>query len=97
MICVDLKRKARYIKCSRPPFLPPATLLKMRLGHRCFPVNFAKFLRTPFFTEHVWATVSVHYAHWLGISLKVPNSRGGWSEKVTLAKYHIRLRSACNN
>ena len=25
----------------------PATLLKKRLCHRCFPVNFAKFLRTP--------------------------------------------------
>ena len=23
-------------------------LLKKRLSHRCFPVNFAKFLRTPF-------------------------------------------------
>ena len=31
--------------------LTPATLLKKRLWHRCFPVNFAKFLRTPFFTE----------------------------------------------
>ena len=28
--------------------LSPATLLKKRLWHRCFPVNFAKFLRTPF-------------------------------------------------
>ena len=27
----------------------PATLLKKRLWHRCFPVNFAKFLRTPFY------------------------------------------------
>ena len=26
----------------------PATLLKKRLWHRCFPVNFAKILRTPF-------------------------------------------------
>ena len=26
----------------------PATLLKKRLWHRCVPVNFAKFLRTPF-------------------------------------------------
>ena len=25
-----------------------ATLLKTRLRHRCFPVNFVKFLRTPF-------------------------------------------------
>ena len=28
--------------------LRPATLLKKKLWHRCFPVNFAKFLRTPF-------------------------------------------------
>ena len=26
----------------------PATLLKKRLWHRCFPKNFANFLRTPF-------------------------------------------------
>ena len=26
---------------------------KMRLWHRCFPVNFAKLLRTPFLTEHL--------------------------------------------
>ena len=28
--------------------LSPATLLRKRLWYRCFPVNFAKFLRTPF-------------------------------------------------
>ena len=28
--------------------LKPVTLLKKRLWHRCFPVNFEKFLRTPF-------------------------------------------------
>ena len=33
--------------------LVPATLLKKRLWRRCFPVNFAKFLRTPFLTEHL--------------------------------------------
>ena len=32
----------------------PATLLKRRLWHRCFSVNFTKFLRTHFFTEHLW-------------------------------------------
>ena len=31
----------------------PATLLKKRLQHRCFPVNIENFLRTPFFTEHL--------------------------------------------
>ena len=34
--------------------LKPATLLKKRLWHRRFAVNCAKFLRTPFFTEHLW-------------------------------------------
>ena len=29
-------------------------LLKKRLWHRCFPVNFAKFLRTPISIEHIW-------------------------------------------
>ena len=24
------------------------------IWHKCFPVNFAKFLRTPFFIEHLW-------------------------------------------
>ena len=30
------------------PGLRPATLLKKRLWHRCFPTNLVKFLRTPF-------------------------------------------------
>ena len=33
----------------------PATLLKKRLWHSCFLVNFAKFLRH-FFKERLWAT-----------------------------------------
>ena len=31
----------------------PATLLKKRLWHRCFLVNFGEILRTPFLTEHL--------------------------------------------
>ena len=31
----------------------PANLFKKRLWHRCFPVNFAKFLRTAFLPEHL--------------------------------------------
>ena len=34
--------------------LRPATLFKKRLRHRRFPVNFVKFLRTLFLTEHLW-------------------------------------------
>ena len=32
-----------------------ATLLKKRLWHRRFSVNFAKFLRAPFCIEHHWS------------------------------------------
>ena len=34
--------------------LRTATLLKRRLWHRWFPVNFVKFPRTHFFIEHLW-------------------------------------------
>ena len=48
----------KFMLCSevRQKFILPATatLLKRRLWHRCFPVNFAKFLRTPFFIEYLW-------------------------------------------
>ena len=33
--------------------LRPATLLKRRLWHGCFPVNFVKFLRTPFLRTYL--------------------------------------------
>ena len=39
--------------------LRPATLLKKRLWHKCFPVNFAKFLRTPFLIKHLqWLLIT---------------------------------------
>ena len=36
---------------SKVAILRTAVLLKKRLWHGCFPVNFAKFLRTLFFTK----------------------------------------------
>ena len=53
-----IKHVRKHFRGSRPVCLRPATLLKMRLWHRCFPVNFVKFLRTPYFTEHAWTTAS---------------------------------------
>ena len=38
------------------------TLLQKRLWQRCFPVNFAKFLRTPFLREHLrWLLLQLLY------------------------------------
>ena len=43
----------------------PANLLKKSLWHRCLPVNFAKFLRIPFFTEHVrWLLLLFYENSW---------------------------------
>ena len=42
------------------------TLLKKRLWDWCFPVNFAKFLRTPFFIEHLrWLLLWVEALHFV--------------------------------
>ena len=34
--------------------LRPETLLKKSLRYRFFPMNFAQFLKTPVFIEHLW-------------------------------------------
>ena len=36
------------------PYGEQGAVKKKRLWYRCFPVNFAKFLKTPFFIEHLW-------------------------------------------
>ena len=38
----------------KTPVPDSGILFKKRLCHRCFPVNFVKFPRTPFFIEHLW-------------------------------------------
>ena len=39
--------------CKKSVLRRPATLLRKGLWYKCFPVNFGKFLRTPFLTEHL--------------------------------------------
>ena len=34
-----------------------------RAWNRCFPVNFVKFLRTPFLTEHLWWLLLIFVLH----------------------------------
>ena len=51
---LKISQNLRENNCARVSFLMPATLIKKRLWHRCFPVNFEKFLRTPFLIEHLW-------------------------------------------
>ena len=46
--------------CKFCKILCTCNFIKKRLWHRCFPVNFAKFPRTPFLKEHLRATASEH-------------------------------------
>ena len=60
-VFIDILQNSQENTCARVSFLTklqalglrPATLLRKRLWHGCFPVSFAKFLRTPFFTGHI--------------------------------------------
>ena len=53
-VFLEISQNSLENTCHRASFLIKLqTLFKKRLWHRCFPVNFAKFLRTPFFTEHL--------------------------------------------
>ena len=48
-VFLDISQNSQESTCARVSFLiklQPSTLLKMRLWHRCFPVNFVKFLST---------------------------------------------------
>ena len=57
-VFLEILENSQESNCARVPFLIklqawPATLFKKRLWYRCFPVNFAKSLRTPLIKEHL--------------------------------------------
>ena len=79
--------------------LRPATLLKKTLWHRCFPVNFAKFLRTPFLTEHLRRLLLFHHRHMLLLVVKLCFSvMCYWFEQIYFRLGWIRsvLKKRCS-
>ena len=58
-VFLEISQDSQDNTCARVSFfakvagLRPATLLKKRPWHSCFPVNFAKFLRTPFYRQGI--------------------------------------------
>ena len=62
-----------------------ATLLKKRLWHRCLPVNFTKFLRTPFLQNAVGRLLLCNETFLMLIALKLLN-RWFIRLKVTYSK-----------
>ena len=75
--------RARVSFFNKVAGLRTATLLEKRLWQRCFPVNFAKFLGTPSFTEHLW---------WLLLS----QCNDGTNERYHLLIHHKELEQLKN-
>ena len=57
--------------------------IKKRLEHRCFPVNTVKYLRTTFFTEHLWWLLLSFIKRFLIWSQNVSN----WNKIFELIKW----------
>ena len=59
-VFLEISQNPQDNTCVRVSFLIKlrvcwsATLLRKILSRRCFPVNFVKFLRRPFYKEHLW-------------------------------------------
>ena len=67
-VFLEILQNSQENTCARVSFLIKlqATLLKKRLWHRSFPVNFAKFRRTPIFTEQLrWLLLLLSYSNLL--------------------------------
>ena len=62
--------------------LRPATLLKKRLWHRCLPVNFAKFLRTP---------ISIERLRWLLLCYRMRGLEKECHPCQTFSKFDVLL------
>ena len=48
---LEISQNSQERTCARVSFFNKVA--ELRLWHRCFPMNFAKFLRTSFLTEHL--------------------------------------------
>ena len=62
------KHLCQGLFCNKIAGLRPPILIKKIPWHKCFPVDFVKFLRTRFFTEHFrWLLLSLD---WMSLSHK---------------------------
>ena len=57
-ILINIKQHEQYYLIIPLIGLKTATLFKKRFWQKCFPVNFAKFIGTSFFIEHIQGNVS---------------------------------------
>ena len=101
IVFLEISQNSQENTCFRVSFsikLQAATLLKKRLWHRYFPVNFAKFLRTLFFTEHFqWLFLNVTTIFQYISSVRQATNTDKNTETSTLLKEIITAtKTICN-
>ena len=71
--------------------------IRMKIQHRCFPVKFEKFLRTPFLTEHLW-WLFLCYSQLLVFDIKsqVFNSSDEFYSRLTVPLRRIKIYYQCS-
>ena len=71
--------------------LRSANFSKKRLWHKCFPLNFTKFLRTPLLTEHLrWQLLKKHFSSFLFSVVFQQKIR--WSSRQWFTMHLITLK-----
>ena len=98
----NLTNFTRKHQCQGLFFDKIATLLKKRLRHRCFPMNFFQISKGTFFTEHLWTTASSKSSgsakvdsKWIWLNTNhvglVKCISKGMKPNIIRMKYHDRL------
>ena len=72
--------------------LKPATLFKKRLCHRYFPVNFAKFLKTPFLQDTSWRLLL-----WIASAGVIYHGKCNYYVLINCARHSVRRKSIQNH
>ena len=72
--------------------LKPATLIKKRLCHRYFPVNFAKFLKTPFLPDTSWRLLL-----WIASAGVIYHGKCNYYVLINCARHSVRRKSIQNH
>ena len=81
-VFLEILQNSQENTCGKVAGLKSATLLKKRLWHRCFPVNFVKFLRT-FFLQNTSGQVLLEI-----------NMKRVWTVVIRVSKTSTKIPSA---
>ena len=94
-VSLEISQNSQEDTCASPFFNKVASL---RLWKRCFPVNFVKFLRTPFYTQHLLAAsvflLSISHEFTMGSGLFQKKTNGGLIRN-DMEYFQVMVKKTC--